>query len=366
MRTPPSSFAGRRAALARLALPALLPLVPLLPACSRSPSGTATADASGGAATLRYQGSVGLVTFPELAEDLGYLGPVTLKWIGNTISGPQDIQTVVTGDVEFGTAFNGAVAKLIAAKAPIRAVVGSYGVDDRTWSGYYVREDSPIRSARDLLGRKVAVNTLGAHSEFILREYLARQGLTPAEARQVELIVVPPVNGEQTLRQGQVDVATLGGILRDKALERGGLRRLFSDHDLYGSFTAGTYVFTERYIAEHPETVRHFVDGVARAIEWARSTPRDEVRARYAAIIGKRGRNEDTTLVHYWQSVGIAEPGGAIAEREFQVWIDWLVVAGELRPGQLRATDLYTNRYNPLVSPAAAAASGPAAPGAAS
>ncbi|MGY4335029.1 ABC-type nitrate/sulfonate/bicarbonate transport system substrate-binding protein [Bradyrhizobium sp. LB7.2] len=45
---------------------------------------------------IRYQGSTGQVTFIELADDLGYLAPLKLKWIGNTISGPQDIQTVVT------------------------------------------------------------------------------------------------------------------------------------------------------------------------------------------------------------------------------------------------------------------------------
>lgn len=328
---------GRRTLLLALATTALLG------ACSR---GTPEAGADE-AQTLRYQGTVGAVTFPELAESLGYLGPVRLQWVGNTISGPQDIQTVVTGDVDFGAAFNGAIVKLVAAKAPVRAVVGSYGVDDQTWSGFYVLEDSPIRSARDLIGKKVSVNTLGAHSEFILREYLARNGLTPAEARQVELTVVPPVNSEQTLRQGQVEVATLGGILRDKALERGGLRRLFSDHELYGNFTAGTYVFSERTLETRPEAVRHFVEGVAKAIEWARTTPRDEVRARYSQIIRDRARNEDATLVQYWLSTGIAEPGGQIAEREFAVWIDWLVKEGDLTPGQLKPVDLYTNAFNP-------------------
>jgi hypothetical protein len=34
----------------------------------------------------------------ELAADLGYLGNLKLKWIGNTISGPQDIQAATTGD----------------------------------------------------------------------------------------------------------------------------------------------------------------------------------------------------------------------------------------------------------------------------
>ncbi|WP_165435153.1 hypothetical protein [Bradyrhizobium sp. Leo121] len=45
---------------------------------------------------LRYQGWSGRVLYPELAEELGYLAPVKLNWIGNTISGPQDIQAAVT------------------------------------------------------------------------------------------------------------------------------------------------------------------------------------------------------------------------------------------------------------------------------
>ena len=120
---------------------------------------------------IRYQGWAGQVTFTELAEDLGYLAPLKLKWVGNTISGPQDIQTVVTGDIDIGGAFYGAILKLIAAKAPIKAVVGYYGSDDNTYSGYYVKEDSPIKTARDLIGKKVAVNTLGAHHEFVPVSY---------------------------------------------------------------------------------------------------------------------------------------------------------------------------------------------------
>ena len=41
------------------------------------------AEASGQTRQLRYQGSVGQVTLPELAADLGYLGDVKLNWIGN-------------------------------------------------------------------------------------------------------------------------------------------------------------------------------------------------------------------------------------------------------------------------------------------
>jgi ABC-type nitrate/sulfonate/bicarbonate transport system substrate-binding protein len=155
---------------------------------------------------LRYQGNNGTVSPAELAEDLGYLAPIRLNFVGSTISGPQSVQAVVTDDTDFGGAFNGAVIKLLAAKAPIVAVVGYYGVDDQRWSGFYVLNDSPIASARDLLGKKISMNTLGAHSELMVKEYLFRAGLTRDDARQAMLVVIPPVNGEQVLRQRQVDV----------------------------------------------------------------------------------------------------------------------------------------------------------------
>jgi ABC-type nitrate/sulfonate/bicarbonate transport system substrate-binding protein len=180
--------------------------------------------------------------------------------------------------VDIGGAFYGAIIKLIVAKAPIKAVVGYYGSDDNTYNGYYVKEDSPIKAARDLIGKKVAVNTLGAHLEFVLREYLARNGISAAEAKQVTLVAVPPVTGEQALRQGSVDVTTLNGVLRDKALERGDIRRLFADTDLFGNFTGGAYVLRDKFIRDNPNTSRKLIEGVSRAIAWAQTTPPEEVR----------------------------------------------------------------------------------------
>lgn len=322
----------------------------VLLACSKSSASPAAAARGDGPELLelRYQGFTGQVTFPELAEDLGLLAPIKLKYVGNTISGPQDIQSVVTGDTDYGGAFNGAVIKLIAAKAPIKAVIGYYGTDENTYAGYYVLEDSPIKTARDLIGKKVAVNTLGAHVEFVLREYLLRNGLSKTEADQVTLVVVPPVSGEQALRQKQVDVAVLQSVLRDKAKQRGNLRLLFSDYELFGKFTAGSYVFSEATLRDKPRTVKKFVEATAEAIEWARSHPRDEVIARQTAIIQKRHRNEDASAIPFWQSTGIAFAGGVIQDSEFRVWVDWLVKSGQLEPGQIALKDLYTNRFNPF------------------
>ncbi|MBG0830216.1 ABC transporter substrate-binding protein [Planomonospora sp. ID67723] len=299
---------------------------------------------------LRYQGGVGAVTFPELAEHLGYLGDIKLKWVGNTISGPQDIQSAATGQTDFGGAFNGAIVKLAAAKAPIKAVVGYYGSDEDSFIGYYVADGSPITGPRDLIGKKIGVNTLGAHLEAVLKEYLKRGGLTPEEIGKVELVVVPPVNTEQALRQGQIDVAALSGVLRDKALERGGIHPLFKDIDLFGSFTAGSIVLRQDFIARNPNTTKKFVEAFAKAVEWTQTHSREEVIATYKEIIAKRGRNEDAATVGFWKSSGVHGKGGVIDAKEFQTWVDWLEREGEIRAGQVKASDLYTNEFNPFAS----------------
>ncbi len=311
--------------------------------------GTATADGGGSGKqikTLKYQGAVGAVTLPELAQDLGYFEDVRLEWVGNTISGPQDIQSAATGQTHFGSAFNGAVIKLAAGNAPIKAVISSYGSDQYSYAGYFVLEDSPIRSARDLIGKKVGMNTLGAHYQALLDTYLSRNGFSKADAAKVEALVIPPVNTDQALRAKQIEVGVLTGILRDKAVASGGIRPLFTDVDLLGPFSAGTYIMTERFIKQNPDTVRTFVTGVAKAIEWSRATPREEAVARMTEIVKKRGRNEDTTALQYWRSFGIAETGGRIPDKEFQLWIDWLGERGEIKQGQFKPSDLYTNEFN--------------------
>lgn len=340
---PPSS---RRVARALSAAVAVLTGLSVLSGCGES----APAKTADGKTVLRYQGATGQVNAVELAEDLGYFTKISLHWEGDTTSGPASIQAAATNQVEFGSAFNGAVVKLIAGGAKVTSVLSSYGADEQSFTGYYVRDDSGIASARDLIGKKVALNTLGAHHEFITREWLHQQGLTEDEIKQVQLIVVPPANTEEALRKGQVDVAALGSVFRDTALQRGGIHPLYTDKAIFGTFDYGTYVFRDDYIAKNPEAVEDFVQGTARAIRWLQVTPRDQVRERFVQIIGKRGRNENTNLVPYWLSSGIPVPGGVVADKELQIWIDWLVRNGELPNGKLKAADLFTNKFNPYAN----------------
>ena len=184
--------------------------------------------------SLRYEGSPGNVSIQELAEDLGFLAPLKLDFRGNNMTGgPHSIQAVVTGDLDVGGSFNGAIIKIIGSQAPLTAVIAGYGTDEQNFMGFYALEDKAIAQPRDFIGKKVAINTLGAHAEFALRDYLARGGLSPEEIAQVTMLVLPSSNLEQALRSNQVDVAALSTIFRDNALARGGLHMVFSDFQLF-------------------------------------------------------------------------------------------------------------------------------------
>lgn len=325
----------------------------LLPTGAAAMSGCGSTDASAGTAgggetkTIRYQSSAGALSLIEVADHLGFLKPLKIKSVGTTISGPQDIQSTATNQTDIGSAFNGAVVKLIQAGAPIKAVISSYGEDAKTFNGYYVKQDSPIRTARDLIGKKVAMNTLGAHYEAVLQTWLHKNGLSDQEVKQVQEVVLPPVNTEQALRAGQVEVGVLGGVLQDKALARGGLRRLFSDYDLFGTFTAGTYVLRTKFIKDNPQTAKTLVSGIAKTIDWLQTHPSEEVVKTAIAVAREHGRPDDVPVLKYWKSPGIGQKGGVIDPKDIQRWITWLEDGSQIPKGSVDVADTYTNDLNP-------------------
>ena len=287
-------------------------------------------------------------SFSRISGRFSYLGDLELESVSGFTGGPESIQLTAIGETDFGWALNGAIIKSYAKNVKIKSVIGAYGSDENTFVGAYTLEGSPIKSAKDLIGKKVGVNTLGAHLEFVTKDYLRKAGLTEDEIKEVQLVVIPTANAEQALRNKQLDAILINNIAKDIAVSRGGLVELFKDTDIYGkNFTAGDFFFADEYIKENPETVKKFTEGTAKAIEWARTTPKEEVIARFEKIIKERNAQEPIENVKFFKSTGIAEEGGMITDDEYQIWIDWLVNNGELKEGQIKPTDLYTNEFNP-------------------
>jgi|tagenome__1003787_1003787.scaffolds.fasta_scaffold20933640_2 ABC-type nitrate/sulfonate/bicarbonate transport system substrate-binding protein len=319
-----------------------------LAACGSSrASGTSGAASARGTTTIRYNTNEGSISPLELASELGYLPHVNLDPVGAVIGGPADIQSVATGQTDIGGAFNGSVAKLIAAGGKIKAVTGYYGSNAVTNQGLYALPGSPIHTAKDLIGKKVAVNTLGANAEALIDLWLAKQGLTPAQVKQVELVVVPPVNEAAALRHGQVAAIEAGFQLVLFAEQEGPLRALFTDTQLIGPYTGGSLVLRDDFIAQHPAVVRELVAGVAKAVRFEQTAPVPTVIAAYEKFLAAHGRAAEEKFIAPWKSIGISVPGGYLRSADFQPWITWLVQTGQLESGQISPSQVYTDQFNP-------------------
>jgi ABC-type nitrate/sulfonate/bicarbonate transport system substrate-binding protein len=309
------------------------------------------AASENGVTTLRYQGWSQQVTPPELAEALGYFdGKVKLQWVGNTISGPQEIQQTATGETDFGGAFAGAVAKLATAGAPIKAVINYYGADEKTFTGYYVLDSSSIKKPEDLVGKKIGVNTLGGQNEADIYTVLKGKGLSTEQIKSAQLVPLPPPSIEDALRKGQIDAAALTGQFQQRAVAAGGVRPVFTEPEAFGPINGGPYVFRNDFIGKNEDAVRTFTTGVAKALEWERTTPREAVIAKFTEIINARKRpNENTSTLKYWLSVGVPSKFGEISDTDFTRWEGWLRDTGGV-DDKLEPSTFYTNEYNDLLT----------------
>jgi ABC-type nitrate/sulfonate/bicarbonate transport system substrate-binding protein len=341
---------------ARKAALSILALVALVAALAGCGGGGSDATADGGGSTgsggdeptqLRVQHFPGFISPYEVAAKLGYLGKLELKQVGVVTGGPESIQAVATDQTDVGGAFPSAIIKLIAAGGPIKAVIGQFGADQLAYSGLFVPEDSSIRTAQDLIGKKIGVNTLGANSEAVIHLWLKEQGLSQEEVKEVELVVIPPVNMEEALKQHQLDGAIMGGAVREKAERDGGVRNVFKDVDFLGSYLNTCTVLSDHFIEDHPGATKEFVSGVAKAIRWMQTEPAPKVVKLGEEIADEEGFSEDKETIKYWKSLGVPGKGGLILPREFPLWIKYLEEEGELEPGKVTPADAYTNQFNP-------------------
>ncbi|RJL19922.1 ABC transporter substrate-binding protein [Paracoccus siganidrum] len=288
--------------------------------------------------TLRYLASHGGIAAHELAKELGWFEGtgVDVETVGYASGGPESLMALAGGSVEIGSAATSAVLNSIVGGNDFVAAYPTQGINDEVQSIFYVLEDSPIQTIEDIAGKTIAVNTLGAHLDYTVREALHQKGLPQNAAN---LVTVPGPQLEQVLRSGQVDVAAFGywqTTFEGAARQNGGLRAVFGDTDVLGDIAGGFTVLRRDWVEQHPDAARIFVTTSARALDYARENP-EKTREITAKVLKERGENPEVAA--FFAGYGVRE-GGLATERDVQFWIDVLVREGKLSEGQLKARDV--------------------------
>lgn len=295
--------------------------------------------------TIRLPNTV--ITEAYIAEEKGFFEEekIKIEWTGRQAGmGPGGVVSVVAGQNDAAGSISTAMIKSIAegSNLQIVAAMGNKVSKEAQWVHYLVSENSTIKTPQDFIGKKVVANPLQI-TWYPLVIYLKRNGV---DYNKVEYVQLPSqLAQEEAITSGQVDA--LASIITSppasKLLEQGGYK-LFPDVSFWNVLELSqpaTFVMRKDYVEKNPDVVRRFVSALNKADKWASEHPQE------ALDITNR-RDEVPEQNWKYTKPGLWSENAVVDKESIQKWIDLLVEFGQLKEGQIKAEDVYTNDYNPL------------------
>ncbi|MFF7160023.1 ABC transporter substrate-binding protein [Streptomyces sp. NPDC008086] len=249
-------------------------------ACGSSDGGSPDAGASSGGVTTVKVGLIPIVDVAPLylGQKQGFFEKQGLKLEFTTAQGGAAIVPgVASGQFQFG--FSNVTSLMVAQSngVPVKAVangIASTGVAGEDFGALMVKKGSPLKSPKELEGRKVAINTLKNINETAVRESVRKAGGDPDKVDFVELAFdqMPAA-----LDQGQIDAAMVVEPATATIKSQGGVEIASPLVDVAPNLTVAMYFASTQYAKQNPEVVKKFQDATAESLAYADAHP-DEAR----------------------------------------------------------------------------------------
>ena len=249
-------------------------------ACGSSDSGSSGKNTSSGGTTTLKVGIIPIVDVAPLylGQKQGFYSKRGLK-LSMTLAqgGAAIVPGVASGQFQFG--FSNMTSLMIAQSnnVPVEAIangVASTGVAGKDFGAIVVKKGSSIKSAKELEGKKVAVNTLKNINETATRESVRKAGGDPDKVKFVELAFdqMPAA-----LDKGQIDAATAVEPALATMKSQGATEIAWPLVDVAKDLTVAMYFTSTQYAQKNPDIVKKFKEATAESLAYADAHP-DEVR----------------------------------------------------------------------------------------
>ncbi|MHB8066133.1 MAG: ABC transporter substrate-binding protein [Ruminiclostridium sp.] len=288
--------------------------------------------------------NLGSVSTIEIAMEKGFFKEdgVKLETVGVAGGGALSIQAVLSGDADLSAAPFPTEINAVKNGSKLKIIYGGASSSEKNpGTNWITLKDSGINSAKDLVGKTIAMGALGAIWEYGTREYLKQSGLS---SDQVTIVVVPPTQHEQVLKGKQADVVVTDSPVADNILADGKARILTTTYSILGiDGAAGGYEMRQDFTEKNPELVKKLVTALVKADQWIEANPED-ARTIVAKVLKERDQNPD--LAKYWKPSHLNNYG-QLSDKNANFWIDWFVQDGKLKEGEIKPSDVYTNEFNP-------------------
>ncbi|MFI7412695.1 ABC transporter substrate-binding protein [Streptomyces sp. NPDC049627] len=252
-----------------------------LAGCGSSDSGGGAGASSGGDG--KTQVTVGVVPIVDVAplylgQKKGFFGSrgLDLKMV-SAQGGAAIIPGVVSGQFQFG--FSNTTSLMLARTkgVPVKSVANGAASNGKVGgdvTGVAVKRDSPVKSAKDLADRTVAVNTLQNIGDTTVRESVRKAGGDPSKVKFVE---IPFDQMPAALDDGRVDAAWMGEPAMTIAKAQGArvVASPFAETD--PKLTVATYFTSTKLAQDNPSLVKKFAEAMTESLRYASEHP-DEAR----------------------------------------------------------------------------------------
>jgi ABC-type nitrate/sulfonate/bicarbonate transport system substrate-binding protein len=218
------------------------------------------------------------------AADLGFFTKagldVTVTPVNN---GPAIAAAVASGATDIG--FSNALSIATAYKRGLPFVfVGPSAVyaSAAPTALMMVPKDSPLKTARDLNGKTIAINGLKSISEYMPSRWIEANGGDPTTVKYIE---IPPSDVPAALASHRVDAAI---VAEPQITQAKASSRVFADvYDVIGDgYVLAAYFTTRAWADAHPDLVRKFDAAMREAAQWANANPDKsaEILAKYTKL----------------------------------------------------------------------------------
>lgn len=185
---------------------------------------------------------------------------------------------LASGGVDIGQIGLGPAINAISRGASVKIVAGS----GRAGEGFVVRNDSPIRSMKDLRGKRVSIPAKGSMQDYVLRKALAANGM---QFSDVDVLIVAEADMKSALLTNQVDVVS-GAEPAISNVVAGGARMIATGQDIWPNHANDVIVATTAAINERPDAVQATIDTFKRAITFVQEHPSEaqEITAKATGV----------------------------------------------------------------------------------
>ncbi|HST82651.1 MAG TPA: ABC transporter substrate-binding protein [Kineosporiaceae bacterium] len=242
---------------------------------SKAPSGSG----SSGTTTI----TVGVIPIVDVAPvylgiQQGFFASAGLNLKLQTAQGGAVIvPSVLSGQFQFG--FSNTTSLLLAASKglPLKVVssgVASTGQIGKDFGAVVVRNSSPIKSAADLAGKRIAVNTLNNINTTTVNRVVAKAGADPSKITYVEL-AFPDI--APAVAKGDVDAGQVVEPFLTIATQQGDRQVVSNLAGTDPDLTVGMYFTTASYAQKNAAVVTKFVTAMTKSMQYASDNP-DAVR----------------------------------------------------------------------------------------